>query len=286
MNRRGFVTSGAALAFGGLYAGLAFEGNRLVREQVRVPVQGLPEGLEHFKIVALSDFHLHPFTQLDFLRKAFSAARALRPDLIVLLGDFVDSTVDAIDELGPALSDLNARHGVFAVLGNHDFRKGPTIVERGLVRQGVEVLRNRGVGLSVGKHSLWLGGLDSYLGVQSLPAALSGRKDGEVTILMCHEPDIADDIAEDGRVHLQLSGHSHGGQINIPGLVESGLPPMGRKYAFGSYGIRDLFLHTNRGLGMTTVPFRFRSAPEVSEILLVRKDLKNNVSLPSNKASI
>jgi hypothetical protein len=90
-------------------------------------------------------------------------------------------------------------------------------------------------------------------------------------MLLAHEPDVADAVAGDGRVHLQLSGHSHGGQINVPGLVQYVLPQFGRKYPFGSYRVGDLFLHTSRGLGTTRVPVRFRSPPEVSEITLVRR---------------
>ena len=276
MNRRVFL-SGCGVAGLGLAAGAAalWDNERLVTERIRVPLNRHRPSLRSFgglRIVALGDLHLHPFTKLPFLKRAFEQARALKPDLIVLLGDFVDATVDAIEELTPALSGLNARLGVFAVLGNHDMRKGARLVEAGLRRGGVEVLRNRGVLLAAGKSSIWLAGLDSFVGVQDLGAALAGSPSSVPAVLLAHEPDIADEVAADGRVCLQLSGHSHGGQVNIPGLVQRGLPTMGRKYPFGSYSIGSLALHTNRGIGMTQLPLRIRSAPEVSEVGLIPEE--------------
>ncbi len=272
MKRRAFLGAAlGALAGGSLY-GISSEPEALRIERIRVPVADLSSDLEGFRIVALSDFHLYPFTQLPFLKEAIGVARGLNPDLIALLGDFVDSEVEAIDELWPALADLDARLGVCAILGNHDNRKGADIVAAGLRRAGVEVLLNRGVGLSVGRSQLWVGGVQSQFGGQpDLGEALAGCPAGVTSVLLAHEPDVADDVANDGRVHLQLSGHSHGGQINVPGLVQHVLPQFGRKYPFGSYQVGDLFLHTSRGLGTTRVPVRFRSPPEVSEITLVRR---------------
>ena len=97
-----------------------------------------------------------------------------------------------------------------------------------------------------------------------------GRRGGMCSVLLSHEPDIADAVSASGGFHLQLSGHSHGGQVNVPWLVRGVLPRWGRKYAFGSYRVGDLLLHTNRGLGVTGVPFRYRSVPEVTQITLVR----------------
>jgi predicted MPP superfamily phosphohydrolase len=271
MKRRAFLKGGGlALAGGLLGASALWDNERLVTGRVRVPL-GAIRALRSFgglRIAALGDLHLHPFTRLPFIRRAFQQARALRPDLIVLLGDFVDSTLEAMDELIPAMSDLDARLGVFAVLGNHDLRKGASVVEEGLRRGGVEVLRNRGLLLESGSSSIWLAGLDSFIGAQNLEAALQGCPSSVPKVLLAHEPDIADEVSADGRVCLQLSGHSHGGQVNVPGLVRRALPVMGRKYPFGSYSIGPLFLHTNRGIGMTQMPVRFRSAPEVSDVVV------------------
>jgi hypothetical protein len=88
-------------------------------------------------------------------------------------------------------------------------------------------------------------------------------------LLLAHEPDVADRVAADGRAALQLSGHSHGGQVRLPGVEWLALPSGARRYPFGSYSVGDLFLHTSRGLGTTGLPLRLGSPPEVSEVTLV-----------------
>jgi predicted MPP superfamily phosphohydrolase len=107
---------------------------------------------------------------------------------------------------------------------------------------------------------------------------LSGARENEPTILLAHEPDVADTVCRDGRVCLQLSGHSHGGQVRLPGLGRYGLPLGARKYPFGSYQLPGLFLHTSRGLGTTLAPIRLGSTPEVSEVVLTGN---RNLSVPS-----
>jgi uncharacterized protein len=239
-------------------------------EIVKVPVLGLPEALEGFRIVALSDFHLLPFTQLDFLKKAIDLASSLKPDLVVLLGDFVDATVESIHDLAPVLETLRSRLGVMAVLGNHDYVQGSVVVAQTLKRHGVEVLMNRGILLPVGNAGLWVAGTESISSRFHLPWALEGNHFGATTLLLAHEPDVADQVAADGRVALQLSGHSHGGQVRCGGLERMLLPTGGQKYPYGSYQVGSLFLHTSRGLGTTGLPLRFGSPPEVTQVVLTR----------------
>ena len=271
MNRRIFLSAAVGgLGVGGLGA-LIEESSKLSVERILAPIPGLKSGLEGLRIAALSDFHLYPFTPLSFLKRAVGEANSLRPDLTVLLGDFVDETLDAMDELAPLLGTLNAKLGVFAVLGNHDHRKGALRVEERLAREGIGVLSNCGVSLEWGNARLQLAGVDSISGRFDLQAALSGSRENEPTLLLAHEPDVADAAVRDGRVSVQLSGHSHGGQVRVPGLGRYGLPLGARKYPFGSYQLQGLFLHTNRGLGTTGAPIRLGSMPEVSEVLLVGK---------------
>ena len=235
INRRIFLSSAlGGLGLGGLGA-FVEESSRLSVERVLAPTRGLKSGLEGLRVAVLSDFHLYPFTPLAFLKRAVEEANGLRPDLTVLLGDFVDGTLEAMDELAPLLGTLNAKLGVFGVLGNHDHRKGARRVEERLVREGINVLTNRGVLLEWGDASFHLAGVDSISGRFDLRSALSGARENEVTLLLAHEPDVADAARSDGRVSLQLSGHSHGGQVRLPGLGPYGLPLGARKYPFGSY---------------------------------------------------
>lgn len=272
IGRRTFLGTSLAALCGGGAVSASNETERLSVERVRVPVRRLSLALEGFRIVALSDFHLHPFTELSFLKRAVQQANALAPDLIVLLGDFVDATVDAIDELAPLLATLNARFGVWSILGNHDHRRGAARVTEMLQRYGLGVLLNRRVQFDVGGANLSLSGVDSLSGQFDLKAALSETRDTECNLLLSHEPDTADASRLDGRVRLQLSGHSHGGQVRVGGFERMALPRGGRKYPYGSYQLGELFLHTTRGLGTTGMPLRLGSVPEVTEVTLVAQE--------------
>jgi hypothetical protein len=268
ISRRTFLASSFAtlVSAGGVRA--VTEALEIRVEVVSVPILGLASALEGLRIVALSDFHLLPFTQIGFLRKAIAMASAMKPDLVVLLGDFVDATVESIHELAPALASLRARLGVLAVLGNHDYLQGSTIVAETLQKHGIEVLVNRGLLLPVGGGEIYFAGTDSLSGRFRLREALAGNTSSATSVLLAHEPDVADVVAADGRVALQLSGHSHGGQVRCGGVERLLLPKGGKKYAFGSYRVGSLFLHTSRGLGTTALPLRFGSLPEVTEIVL------------------
>ena len=257
------------LGGGGYVYGTRLETEWLQLENVVLPISRLPAGLEGFRIALLSDFHLYPTTRLEFFQEAVEVARKIEPDLVVLTGDFVQKSADAIRDLAPALAKLNARHGVFAVLGNHDHWKGPGIVREGLEKEGFTVLHNRGVELTHGGSGLYLAGVDDcWSGRPDLKAAMEDHPGVIPTVLLSHEPDPADEYSFDDRVTVQLSGHSHGGQVRIPGLGSPFLPPFGRKYDLGLYRVRNSWLYTNRGLGVTA-PIRLNCRPEITELMLV-----------------
>ncbi len=229
----------------------------------------LPSAFDGFKIAVLSDFHLHPFTTIELIREAVALANGLQPDLVVLLGDYVDASAEAIHELAPELATLNARFGVFGVLGNHDHWKGAKIVRRALRNSGIAMLENSGIPLTIGRSALFLAGLESaWCGRPDINAALQDRRGDIPTILLIHEPDYADTSATDGRIALQLSGHSHGGQVRLPFIGALELPSWGRRYDHGLYHLREMLLYTNRGIGLVDIPVRFNCPPEVTEITL------------------
>jgi len=281
LTRRSFLKIGGAGALAGM-AGLGYsrflEPETVSLERVSIPIPRLPTALEGFRIAVLSDFHLQPFTTLPHIQKAIGVASALKPDLAVLLGDFVDETVDAIDDLAPALATLNARHGVFSVLGNHDHWKGAAVVQNSLERNGIPVLHNSGHLLTHSGAGLYLGGVESvWAGRPDLARAMQSykgrqgglREGGEVPVVMLvHEPDFADEVAKDTRVSLQLSGHSHGGQVRLPLVGALELPSWGRRYDYGLYKVGSMSLYTNRGIGVADIPVRFNCPPEVTEITL------------------
>jgi predicted MPP superfamily phosphohydrolase len=279
LTRRQLLLSAGGSAFGistvaagtGLYGGY-FETEWLDVTRVSIPMPGLPEGLDGFRIVLLSDFHLFPHTRIEFIRQVIERANTFEPDLIALTGDFVQGDVNSIFELAPALASLNARYGIYSILGNHDHWKGKTVVEQGLAEEGLELLTNRGISLPVGGNTIYLAGVDDcWSGQPDLQAALADCPTGATTILLSHEPDPADSYSKDPRIALQLSGHSHGGQVRIPFWGSPFLPPFGRVYDQGLFRVGEMWLYTNRGVGVT-VPIRLNCRPELT-ILTLNRDV-------------
>lgn len=268
----GQVMIGSSMtAVGGFGYGTRVETEWLTIEKVQVPLKNLAAALEGFRLVQMSDFHLYPNTRLELVQRAVAKANDLKPDLVVLTGDYVQERADAIFELAPALAALNARYGVFASLGNHDIWTNVAIVCTGLKEAGLPILINQGVSLDVGGATLYLAGLDDgWVGSLDLSAALSHRPAAAPTILLAHEPDQADTFARDGRIGLQLSGHSHGGQVRLPGRGALVLPYLGQKYDQGLYQVGEMWLYTTRGVGVGSVPLRLNCPPEITEITLVR----------------
>jgi uncharacterized protein len=266
-----YSAAGSGLGiFGGYGYGSRIETEWLELERVTVPLKQIGSSLDGLKIVLMSDFHLYPNTRIELIEEAIAMANDLKPDLIALAGDFVLGTAESIFELAPALAKLNARYGVFAILGNHDHWKGAETVCRGLESSGLPVLRNAGLTLTIGREMLYLAGLDDgWVDRHDLNQALQNRPGDATTLLLMHEPDFADDFSTDGRISLQLSGHSHGGQVRFPLIGSPFLPPYGRKYDLGLYRVGEMWLYTSRGVGVTA-PIRFNCRPEVTEVTLVR----------------
>jgi uncharacterized protein len=277
MTRREFlkiartVAVGSALA-GGLtttgYAAL-FEPNRLKISRTRVQLKRLPRPLDGFRIVLMTDFHLFPFTSAELIKQAVHEASALNPDLALFAGDFVYSEAEAAEELSPILAQLNPKLGSFAVLGNHDHVKGAAVVQRALERSGIEVLTNRGVTVSIGQASLYLAGVDSMAGgAPDVHAAFAAHRKDAPSLVLAHEPDTIDYYLQFAPIDLQLSGHSHGGQIRIPGIGPVILPTWGRRYPRGLYQVKNSQLFTSQGIGMVDLPVRVNCPPEIAEITL------------------
>lgn len=238
-------------------------------ERITVPLKNLPAALDGLKIAHMSDFHLHPYTQIDFIRSVVARTNQLAPDLVVLTGDYVLEQAESIFELAPVLGGLNATHGVYAILGNHDLWTDAAVVEQGLTEARIPLLNNQTVPIAARNAALYLAGLDDlWSGQPDLSAALASVPADGPTVLLAHEPDFADVHALDGRIGLQLSGHTHGGQVRLPGIGALVLPPYGRKYDQGLYQVQGMTLYTTRGVGVIGPPVRFNCRPEITEITL------------------
>ncbi len=277
ITRRSFLKLTGAVTFATLgtltaYSLLGNEADSPVVEYVQIPISNLPSALDGFRIVQISDIHhnRYPFTTLELVNNAVQIAKDLSPDLIVITGDFVWHEVEPIFELLPALAHLNAKYGIYLGLGNHDYWTNVKVVTHAIDQERLPLLVNQGVPISVGKSTLYLASLDDgWSGKPDLAGAMADWSENAITVLLMHEPDLAPRYAVDKRIHLQLSGHSHGGQVRLPSYGPLILPYLAWEYPMGLYNVNGMWLYTNRGLGTTNVPVRVNCAPEVTELTLV-----------------
>ena len=206
----------------------------------------------------------------------------LRPDLIVLTGDFVtapfvrnddEKAASAAEPCARLLRQMRSRHGLWAVMGNHDCATDPQRVTRALQAEGIQCLANESSAIERDGVRFWLAGVNDVLsGNANLPKTLHDVPSDEATVLLVHEPDYADVVAR-LPVDLQLSGHSHGGQVRLPWLGPLYLPDLARKYVWGLYQLGNLTLYTNPGLGTIGLPVRWNCPPEITLLTLRRSPI-------------
>ena len=247
---------------------------RIVRQVLRL--QRWPERLNGFTVAVLSDFHYDPFFSIHPLHAAIGMVNGLHPDLVVLVGDFVSvppfgdekEAAFAAEPCARLLRRITAPHGLWAVMGNHDDATDPERVTRALQAENIQVLDNQSQPIEQDGARFWLAGVDDVLnGTADLSKTMHNVPAGEAVILLAHEPDFADEAAQ-FPIDLQLSGHSHGGQIRIPFLPPLYLPELAKKYFWGTYHIGPLTLHTSAGLGTIGIPMRLNCPPEITLLTL------------------
>ncbi len=258
---------GALSGMGGLYA-WQVEPYWLRVERVSVRLPRLPGAAEGLRIVQLSDIHLGPYVTLDHVATAVQMAAALQPDLFVLTGDFVSGSAAYLKPAIELLRLLRAPLGTYAVLGNHDHWTNPSAIRRHLSEAHVQVLSNRSVRLVGGDEGLWLAGVDDvWERRDDLHAALADVPAKACVLALVHEPDFADESAQAG-IALQLSGHSHGGQVRLPVIGAPVLPHLGRRYPIGLQRASSTWVYTSRGIGVIYPPIRLNCPPEVTFLTL------------------
>ncbi|GED66553.1 metallophosphoesterase [Brevibacillus reuszeri] len=254
----------------GVY-GYNWERNVLQVERLSVTLPSLPKSFQGTKLVHFSDVHLGHYLEPQDLQKITDRIIAEQPDLICFTGDLVDESTRALSAAVPILSQLQAPLGKYAVLGNHDYRLSEQMVIRNaLTASGFEVLDNRNVPLTKNDDQVYVAGVDDVLhGVPNIQQALTAIPEGKTVILLAHEPDFADE-AVNYPVHLQLSGHSHGGQVRLPIIGHLMTPKLAHKYVQGMYqvGNHSMQVYTNRGIGTTILPVRLFCRPELTVLTL------------------
>jgi predicted MPP superfamily phosphohydrolase len=253
------------------------EANRPVLVSIEIPLARLPAAFDGFTVAQLSDFHYDPHFSVVPITAAVEMVNRLNPDIVVLTGDFVTvpfihhrllhsakRAAWAAEPCANLLAPLRSRLGTMSILGNHDMDSDVPRIMSALQSKGISVLRNRSIPLEQRGSRIWLCGMDSVMDHrQDINQCLSGIPSHELAILLIHEPDFADKAAMHS-VDLQLSGHSHGGQIWLPGIGAPWLPRLARRYPRGLHRIGPLTLYTNAGLGTIRLPVRWNCPPEVT----------------------
>lgn len=281
MSRRRFLTTTLSGC-----AGLVLYSGEIERHWVEIThrdirLRSLPASFDGMRIVQLSDIHLDEFTEPFLLRHAIEQINRLQPDAVLLTGDFVSYEISprkfserSAWQCAEMLRELKCPER-YAILGNHDHFLSGTEVTRALRTSGIPVLINSYLPIERKGDRIWLAGLDDTLCGrpdlnQAIPASIR-EIEGQSVILMCHEPDYADDLLlhpAGKSISLMVSGHTHGGQIRLPFVGALELPAGGRKYVQGLFRLGSMQLYVNRGVGTVGVPFRFACPPEITEFTL------------------
>lgn len=219
-----------------------------------------------YRVVQISDFHIGTWANRKRLEEAVDLVNSLNPDIVAITGDLVTFTPEKYEpDLTAILQALTPRDGSVAVLGNHDHWAGPRVVRRILRNAGVKELRNTFITIQRGAASLHFAGVDDMMQRRDDLKAIQTKIPSQgAAILLAHEPDFADISAAGGRFDLQLSGHTHGGQVHFPRVGPLILPKYGRKYPCGLYHVDEMHVYTNRGLGTAELQIRYNCPAEIT----------------------
>jgi len=246
--------------------------------EAHIAVRNLPAAFDGFRIVQLSDLHCSRKVTAAFIAEAVDLAMAQAPDLVVLTGDFVHRGYRHVRAAAASVARLTAPHGVYAVLGNHDYavrnalgipryRHLHRAVAEALTWHGVRVLRNEAVTVTKDGAELYLAGVEDLWSRRCDPdRALGGLDPARPRVVLAHNPCTVERL-NGHRCDLMLSGHTHGGQVDWPGLGRVTLGKKARRYAAGLYRHNETHLYVNKGVGFG-FKFRFNVRPEVAVLTL------------------
>lgn len=259
----------------GAFYATEFEPGWLEVSQVEIPLGRLPKAFDGYRILQVSDIHIGGWMNRERLAYVVDLILAQKPDLILATGDYVighswSRELDlAAEDFIEVIRPLTQAHPVIGVMGNHDHWTDAARTREMLLRTGILELQNDARVIKRDGDELYIAGLDDvYARRHDLEGLTAKLPAGAHVILLAHEPDFADETARTGKFLLQLSGHSHGGQVVIPFVGPPVLPRWARRYPAGLYQIADMWLYTNRGVGMTSPFVRFNCRPEITVFTL------------------
>ncbi len=261
LSRRKFLF-GSMLSMAGYATFLEPAMLRVRRETLRI--SNLPKAFEGFKIAQLTDFHFRDYNR-GLTERAVQEANEWQPDLVALTGDFVDKSEDRLPELLEVLAPLESRLGSYAVLGNHDhYHRSAHEFQKAFAGTSTKLLVNEAVKLD-GMEIIGVDSIYSSTPDFSIPVDITDQ----FRLVLAHEPDMFDQIIPAYHPHLQLSGHTHGGQCRIPFVGYAPFTPRyGRKYKDGAFSREGSSLFVSSGLGTSIARLRFACRPEVALLTL------------------
>lgn len=237
------------------------------RHEIYLP--HLPRAFDGLRVTFLSDIHHGPFVPIGYIRRVVEKTNAGMPDIILLGGDYVFRHSRYIAPCHEALSRLHAPLGIFAVRGNHDYFEDRKKSAEALKQVGITEFCNSGVWVQRGGERLRICGVeDLWCGRPDFDAAAGDAGDKDAIIMMSHNPDYLE-MLSDPRPGLALCGHTHGGQVRLPGYGAPILPSKyGQKYAYGFVQAPSTLAFVSSGVGTVTPPVRLLRPPEIVELTL------------------
>jgi hypothetical protein len=276
MNRRTFLKFafyGGATALIGSYP-VFIERNIVQVNRYKIPIANLPPSFHGFTIAQLTDLHLGFLVSESFVQGIVHRTNSLRTDLIVCTGDYVHerNAIRQIDRVWPILSKLEAKHGVYSVLGNHDHWADTGRSLYWLARTGQD-LRHQCKTINRGGDRIYIGGTgDLWEDQLKIDKTFNGCGKNECKILLAHNPDSVD-TAFNTPLSLVISGHTHGGQVVVPFYGPPVLPVNNKAYSSGLITTPRTQLYISRGIGWAIYPIRFNCYPEIAVLELVNPKL-------------
>ncbi len=252
-----------------------FDPNSISIVSLRMNITGLDPVFNGYRIVQISDIHMGHWITTDRLNGIVDLVNEQKPEIVAITGDFVSYSIKQIEkDLIAGLRNLNPSEAKMAILGNHDHWMGADNVRRILQAGEVIDLSNDVYSVNRDGASFHIAGIDDVMANEHhLDVVLEKLPYDGPAILLAHEPDFAEVSAKTGRFALQLSGHSHGGQIVLPGIGPLIRGPYFFKYPNGLYQIGDMVQYTNRGIGTHVLRLRLNCPPEITVIELYNTDI-------------
>jgi predicted MPP superfamily phosphohydrolase len=266
----GAFAAGAVAAAGVLHRARHTSPYAPCLERLDLAIPARFSGWQPFRIGFITDTHIGPVIRAADIDRALSILYSERPDLLLLGGDYICESPRFAPDAAAVLGDhaTAVPFGALAVLGNHDYSCDAPRLTSLLERRGIRVLRNESARVATHSGELWVAGIDdAILGSPDVPRAFANMPSDGPVVAIWHEPDWASETAQFGPM-LQLSGHSHGGQVRLPLVGHVAAPSGGRRYVAGMHHAAGMPVYTSRGVGVYRPPIRFRCPPEVTLITM------------------